>query len=94
MTQTPAQPIPGTAASTASKPVDTAAVKVLRAGWMKKKAKVFAGKQHIPDSEDPATVNHLDWYESTNFTQPYPGEKQVRPASEFKTRTAKVDTDD
>ena len=73
---------------------ESAAVKSLRAGWMKKKAKVFAGKQHIPDSEDPNTVNHLDWYESTNFVVPYPGEKTVRPASEFKARAPKRDDDD
>ena len=61
---------------------------------MKKKAQVFKGKQHIPDSEDPATVNHLDWYESTNFVVPYPGEAKVRPAAEFKARAPKGDDDD
>jgi CheY-like chemotaxis protein len=44
-----------------------APVKALRAGWMKK-AEIFAGK--YPDSEDPNTVNHLLWYEATNFTHP------------------------
>ena len=74
---------------------ESAAVKALRAGWMKKKAEIFAGKQHIPDSEDPNTVNHLDWYEATNFTRPYPGEKTVRPASDFKSAApAKADNDD
>ncbi len=82
--QTPAQPIPVSKFSATSAPVENPAVKVLRTGWMKKKAQVFAGKQHIPDSEDPATVNHLNWYEATNFTMPYPGEKKVRPASDFK----------
>ena len=62
---------------------------------MKKKAEVFAGKQHTPDSEDPDTVNHLTWYEATGFTRPYPGEKTVRPASEFnKPAPSKVDDDD
>jgi hypothetical protein len=71
------------------------AQRTLRAGWMKKKGQVFAGKQHIPDSEDPGTVNHLDWYESTNFMVPYPGENSVRPASEFKKKApAKADDDD
>jgi hypothetical protein len=28
-------------------------------------------------------VNHFNWYESTGFTRPYPGESTVRPASEF-----------
>ncbi len=70
-------------------------VKALRAGWMKKKSKVFAGKQHIPDSEDADTVNHLDWYEATNFKVPYPGEKKVRPASDFnKAAPTTADLDD
>ncbi len=71
----------------------TLAVQALRAGWMKKKAEVFAGKQHLPDSEDPSTVNHLDWYESTNFTRPYPGEKTVRPASDFNRKAPAADND-
>jgi hypothetical protein len=63
---------------------------------MKKKAEIFAGKYHIPDSEDPDTVNHLDWYEATNFKCPYPGESKVRPPSDFKNlapATAEVDDD-
>jgi len=69
--------------------------KVLRAGWMKKKAQIFAGKYHRPDSEDPDTVNHLDWYEATGFTRPYPGENKVRPASDFNRRApVKADLDD
>jgi YVTN family beta-propeller protein len=70
--------------------------KALQAGWLKLKKQVFAGKYHIPDSEDPGTVNHLDWYEATGFTRPYPGEKTVRPASDFKHQAlaAKADTDD
>ena len=59
------------------------AVKALQAGWMKKKAEIFAGKYHIPDSEDPDTVSHYDWYEATGFSVPFPGEKKVRPASDF-----------
>ena len=62
---------------------ESPAVKALRAGWMKKKAQIFAGKYHMPDSENPDTVNHLDWYEATGFTRPYPGEKKVLPASAF-----------
>jgi hypothetical protein len=85
---TPAQPV-----QTPAVTAETPAVKALRAGWMKKKAQVFAGKQHIPDSEDPDTVNHLDWYESTNFTRPYPGETKVRPASDFKKKAPQGDAD-
>ena len=101
----PAPKVTAAVASVASTPVlaqtnsaqiaaaSTPAVKALRAGWMKKKAQVFAGKQHVPDSEDPDTVNHLDWYESTNFTRPYPGETKVRPASDFN-KKAPTTTDD
>ena len=75
---------------------ESPAVKTLKAGWEKKKAEVFAGKHTKPDAEDPDTVNHLDWYEATNFTRPYPGEPKVRPASDFRHRKALVnaDTDD
>jgi YVTN family beta-propeller protein len=71
------------------------AVKALRAGWLQKKAEITAGKMTKPDSEDPDTVNHFDWYMSTGFTRPYPGEKTVRPASEFNNPApTKVDDDD
>ena len=64
-------------------PKDSATVKALRAGWVQKKTEIFAGKLTKPDSEDPDTVNHLNWYESTGFKRPYPGESTVRPASDF-----------
>ena len=51
--------------------------------WLKKKKQIFAGKLTKPDAEDPDTVNHLNWYMSTGFTRPYPGESKVRPPSEF-----------
>jgi YVTN family beta-propeller protein len=71
------------------------AVKALRSGWLQKKAQIFAGKLTKPDSEDPDTVNHLNWYMSTGFTRPYPGEKTVRPASQFNNPApTKVDDDD
>jgi hypothetical protein len=58
-------------------------IKALRKAWLQKKAEIFAGKLTKPDSEDPETVNHLNWYLSTGFTRPYPGESTVRPPSEF-----------
>jgi hypothetical protein len=74
---------------------DSPAVMALRAAWLQKKAQIFAGKYHIPDSEDPDTVNHLNWHEATGFTRPYPGEKTVRPASDFnKPAPTKADLDD
>jgi len=69
--------------------------KALKAAWLKKKAQIFAGKMTKPDSEDPDTVNHLNWYMSTNFERPYPGEKTVRPPSDFNKRAPKgEDLDD
>ena len=64
-------------------PVESARIRRLRAAWLQKKTQLFAGKLTKPDAEDPDTVNHLNWYMSTGFTRPYPGEKTVRPPSEF-----------
>jgi YVTN family beta-propeller protein len=71
-------------------------VLALQAGWLKKKTEIFAGKYHIPDSEDPDTVRHYNWYEATGFIVPFPGEKKVRPASDFnrKAPAASADLDD
>jgi len=64
-------------------PASNPRIKALKAAWLKKKAQIFAGKLTKPDSEDPDTVNHFNWYMSTGFTRPYPGEKTVRPPSDF-----------
>jgi YVTN family beta-propeller protein len=99
VTQTPTQTIPACPGTTAlqaqSIPAESPAVKALRAGWMAKKAEIFAGKQHTPDAEDVDTANHLTWYEATGFTRPFPGDQKVRPASEFtKAAPTKADDDD
>ena len=47
-----------------------------------------------PDAEDPDTVNHLNWYLSTGFERPYPGESTVRPPSEFNNPAPAGDDDD
>jgi hypothetical protein len=98
VTQTPTQTAIPALASVAVKPqtivAESPAVKALRAGWMKKKTEIFAGKYQKPDSEDPDTVNHMIWYETTNYTRPFPGEKKVRPASDFnKAAPTKADDD-
>ena len=67
--------------------------KVMQAAWLKKKAQVFAGKYHTPDSEDIDTVAHYNWYEATGFTVPFPGEKTVRPPSDFKRKAPNGDPD-
>ncbi len=68
-------------------------VKAMRAAWIRKQARVFAGKHTRPDSEDPDTVNHFNWYMATGFTLPYPGEAKIRPASDFKNRKAPAHED-
>jgi YVTN family beta-propeller protein len=72
---------------------ESSAVKTLRAAWLKKKTQIFAGKLTKPDAEDPDTVNHLNWYMTTGFVRPYPGESKVRPPSDFK-RAAPAHPDD
>jgi hypothetical protein len=73
---------------------DSPKVRALRAAWLKKKQQIFAGKLTKPDSEDPNIVNHLNWYMATGFTRPYPGERKVRPPSDFKNSTFVPDGDD
>ena len=70
------------------------AVKRLQAAWLKKREEIFAGKLTKPDSEDPDTVNHLNWYMTTGFTRPYPGESKVRPPSDFNKPAPAGDDDD
>jgi len=84
-----------TCASAAAALRTTPAAKALQAAWQKKKAQIFAGKFHIPDSEDVDTVRHYDWYDATSYMVPFPGEKTVRPPSDFKRRApATADLDD
>jgi YVTN family beta-propeller protein len=76
------------------KPTDNAKIKALRSAWLQKKAEIFAGKLTKPDSEDPDAVNHFNWYMTTGFVRPYPGEKTVRPPSEFNNPAPKGEDDD
>ena len=69
--------------ASAADPTGSPAVQALRKAWLQKKTEIFAGKLTRPDSEDPDTVNHLNWYLSTGFKRPYPGESKVRPPSDF-----------
>ncbi|MGA7560208.1 MAG: bifunctional YncE family protein/alkaline phosphatase family protein [Terriglobales bacterium] len=103
VSQTPTQTLPPSCSGDVAKGQfkaqstrkESPAVKALRAGWMAKKAEIFAGNYHRPDVEDSDTVNHLNWYEATGFTRPYPGENTVRPASDFnRAAPAKADLDD
>jgi hypothetical protein len=71
------------------------AVEALRKAWLQKKAELFDGKLTKSDAEDPDTVNHLNWYLSTGFKRPYPGESKIRPPSDFnKPAPTTADLDD
>jgi len=87
-------PLDDGVSSSSADPASSKRVKELRAAWLHKKAQIFAGKLTKPDSEDPDTVNHLNWYLSTGFTRPYPGEKTVRPPSDFNNPAPTGDVDD
>ena len=84
----------GVTTTTAASQTSSPAVKALKVAWLQKKKQIFAGKLTKPDAEDPDTVNHLNWYMSTGFTRPYPGESKVRPPSEFNNPAPKGDLDD
>ena len=61
---------------------------VMEKAWKETKAKMFVGKTTKADSQDPVTLNHLDWYEATGFKRAYPGESAIRPPSDFTDRFA------
>jgi YVTN family beta-propeller protein len=84
-------PLPATAKAHTK---DSPKAAALRKAWLQKKTQIFAGKQTKPDSEDPDTVNHLNWYEATGFVRPYPGESKVRPPSDFNNPAPLVADDD
>ncbi len=78
---------PKTAPETNSSGGTQVSVEELRKAWMATRKQMFAGKHQVmPDSEDTETVNHLNWYEATGFTRPYPGEATVRPPTDFPNR--------
>jgi YVTN family beta-propeller protein len=80
--------------ASAAGPKSSPEIEALRKAWLQKKAEIFAGKLTKPDSEDPDAVNHFNWYMTTGFTRPYPGEKTVRPPSEFNNPAPAGDVDD
>jgi YVTN family beta-propeller protein len=81
-------------AAGSDRPNESRKIKALRVAWLRKKQQIFAGKLTKPDAEDPDTVNHLNWYMATGFKRPYPGEKKVRPPSEFNKPAPAGDLDD
>ncbi|WP_316745640.1 alkaline phosphatase family protein [Streptomyces sp. MK7] len=73
---TPAPQDPKAAAVPASKvPADK---QQLAAEWDQWKSKQrLTGPGAVPDYANPAQMNHLTWYETHNWTKPYPGEKKI-----------------
>ncbi|MEV5176807.1 bifunctional YncE family protein/alkaline phosphatase family protein [Streptomyces flaveolus] len=52
--------------------------KSLAAAWDAWKSKQhLTGPHAIPDYANPAQMNHVTWYETFNWTRPYPGEKKI-----------------
>jgi YVTN family beta-propeller protein len=66
----------------------------LEKGWRDLKVRMFAGKATKPDSVDPDTLSHFDWYEATGYKRPFPGEQTVRPAADFASQALKTLADD
>lgn len=83
-----------TATSAANVLGNHTAADILKAAWLRKKAQIFAGKLSKPDAEDPDTVNHLNWYQTTGFVRPYPGETRVRHPKEFTNSAPPADLDE
>ena len=80
--------VPLTEGVTPSAPntMESPKIRALRAAWLRKKQQIFAGKLTKPDSEDPETVNHLNWYMATGFTRPYPGREESSPPERLQAR--------
>ena len=57
--------------------------------WNRASNAMFAGKMNKPDSVDAEVLSHVDWYVSTGFSRPYPGETRVHAPSDFKARLLK-----
>jgi YVTN family beta-propeller protein len=74
---TPAAQDPKAAAVPATKPVP-AAEQAIAAQWAAWKAQQhLTGPNAVPDYAAPAQMNHLTWYETHNWTTPYPGEAKI-----------------
>ncbi|MFF9087400.1 alkaline phosphatase family protein [Streptomyces sp. NPDC014991] len=77
----PAAQDPKAAAVPAAKtPADK---KSLAAAWDAWKSKQhLTGPHAIPDYANPAQMNHLTWYQTHNWTRPYPGESEIHSPSD------------
>ncbi len=73
---TPAPQNPAAAAVPAAKV--PAAERALAATWQTWKSRQrLTGPHAVPDYANPAQMNHFTWYETHNWTEPYPGERRI-----------------
>ncbi|MFD8423942.1 alkaline phosphatase family protein [Streptomyces sp. NPDC059466] len=75
-TDTPAPQNPEAAAVPSAKvPAD---MRPLASQWDTWKSRQrLTGPHAVPDFANPAQMNHLTWYQTHNWKQPYPGEKKI-----------------
>ncbi|MER6442249.1 alkaline phosphatase family protein [Streptomyces sp. NPDC001185] len=75
-TDTPAPQNPEAAAApTAKVPADMRPLASQWDAW--KSQQRLTGPHAVPDYANPAQMNHLTWYQTHNWKQPYPGEKKI-----------------
>ncbi|MGE7433018.1 bifunctional YncE family protein/alkaline phosphatase family protein [Kitasatospora sp. NPDC001175] len=68
----------GHAAAAPATTAPPAAEQAVAAQWAAWKAKQrLTGPNAVPDYANPAQMNHLVWYETHNWTTPYPGEREI-----------------
>jgi YVTN family beta-propeller protein len=73
---TPAVQDPKAAAVPSAKvPADKESLAAEWDAWKSKQH--LTGSHAIPDYANPAQMNHLTWYQTHNWTLPYPGEKKI-----------------
>ncbi|WP_030340052.1 bifunctional YncE family protein/alkaline phosphatase family protein [Streptomyces sp. NRRL S-1022] len=73
---TPAAQDPKAAAVPAARvPADKESLAARWDTW--KSGQHLTGPHAVPDFANPAQLNHLTWYQTHNWTRPYPGEKRI-----------------
>ncbi|MFF4835067.1 alkaline phosphatase family protein [Streptomyces sp. NPDC001315] len=73
---TPAPQDPSAAAAPSAKvPADKQAVAAKWENWKSKQR--LTGPNAVPDFANPAQMNHFTWYQTHEWTKPYPGEDKI-----------------
>ncbi|MFF4759184.1 alkaline phosphatase family protein [Streptomyces sp. NPDC001292] len=73
---TPAPQNPSAAAAPSTKvPADEQALAAKWDAWKSKQR--LTGPNAVPDFANPAQMNHFTWYQTHNWTRPYPGENKI-----------------